>query len=141
MKPTHIIIHHSTTRDSESFSWGAIRRYHTATLGWRDIGYHFGIELVGEYYEVLQGRLPNESGAHCVAEAMNNRALGICCVGDFDLEEPPDRQWQVCLNLVRYLTEQYRIPAGHVLGHGEVAADGRTCPGRNFDMKLFRALL
>ena len=141
MKPSHIIIHHSTTRDSETFSWGAIRRHHTAVLGWRDIGYHYGIELVGSYYEIILGRLPHEIGAHCAAEAMNHRALGICCVGNFDEEKPLDRQWLMALDFVRYLMELYRIPPGHVLGHGEVAADGRTCPGRNFGMKLFRTLL
>ena len=141
MKPTHIIMHHSATRDGQTFSWGAIRRHHTAVLGWRDIGYHFRIELVGEYYEVILGRLPNEIGAHCVAEAMNRRALGICCVGNFDEATPSDRQWQMALNFVRHLMDFHRIPPGHVLGHGEVAADGRTCPGKWWDMDLFRMLL
>lgn len=137
-RPQFIVIHHSLTKDGQTVSWGAIRRYHTQVQGWRDIGYHYGIELVGDYYEILLGRLENEAGAHCIGA--NDKSIGICCVGNFDEAPPPDRQWQVCLNLTRQLMQEYRIDPGHVFGHREWA-ESRTCPGKHWDMGLFRALL
>jgi hypothetical protein len=82
VRPDHIIIHCSATADSGTVSWTAIRRYHVEQLNWRDIGYHFGIERIGAYVEVMLGRWPDRMGAHCSAKQMNQRSLGICCVGD-----------------------------------------------------------
>ena len=60
MKVDKIIIHHSAGPDSKIQNWGQIRRYHIDHNGWRDIGYHYGIELVGYDYEILLGRWENE---------------------------------------------------------------------------------
>lgn len=139
--PDHVVLHHSTTRDSQSFSWGAIRRHHTATLGWRDVGYHFGVEMVDEHVEILLGRMPGEPGAHCKAGGMNRRGVGVCVVGDYDQNDVPGPHWQAALRLVRWLQRVYRIPTEHVVGHREVAQDGRTCPGRRFGMGRFRSML
>jgi hypothetical protein len=54
-KPNKIILHHSATADGPTVSWGAIRRFHVVECAWGAIGYHYGIELVGDYYEVLIG--------------------------------------------------------------------------------------
>lgn len=138
IKPQYIILHHSLTKDGHTVSWGAIRRYHMVDMGWRDIGYHYGIEDVDGHMEILMGRLPGETGAHC--PGMNQRSIGICCVGNFDAAPPPDDQWQLCLNLTRALMALHEIPADRVLGHRE-AMERRTCPGRFWDLKLFRSML
>jgi len=134
MEPKHIIIHHSLTKDSRTVSWSAIRRYHTEHLGWRDIGYHFGIEQVKDKQEVLFGRFPDETGAHC--KGMNREAIGVCCVGNYDLVTPPPDQWELCLKLVRWLMKVYSIPGENVYGHYEFAP--KSCPGKYFDLDLFR---
>ena len=77
MKPTHIVIHRSLTNDGQSVSREAIRKYHLQQ-GWHDIGYHYGIELAGDHYELFTGRKPYQIGAHCKESGMNACSLGIC---------------------------------------------------------------
>lgn len=140
MQPTNIIIHCSATKDSQSVSWGAIRDYHTKVNGWSAIGYHYGIELVGDEYEIFLGRMPDQNGAHCRAGTMNDRSIGICCVGDYDNEKPPAELVDKCLELVRFLIRHYGISKYRVLGHRELDP-AKTCPGARFDMDLFRAAI
>lgn len=138
MIPRYIIIHHSLTKDSMTASWSAIRRYHIYENGWVDIGYHFGIELLGNDFEIFAGRMMNEQGAHCRHKGMNRKSLGICFVGNFDDNKIPDRQRRKGIILVRSLMEIFNINSDRVLGHNEVAQDNRTCPGNLFDMDDFR---
>lgn len=139
MRPEIIVLHHSATQDGPTVSWGAIRRYHVEQRGWKDIGYHFGIELLHLDYEVVLGRMPTEPGAHCLG--WNFRSLGICCVGNFDAYGPDPGMWATALKLVRSLMGIYGIERARVIGHREAAQDGRSCPGRLFDLEKFRGEL
>ena len=142
MTPTHVMLHHSLTKDSETVSWGAIRRYHTDTNGWAGIGYHAGVELVSSggaaTYEVLLGRPWTENGAHCPQEGMNRKALGICLVGNFDEMLVPRPQWEKAVELVRMLCAIYAIPTEHIVGHRDYNPI-KTCPGEMFSVEALRA--
>lgn len=139
MKPTHIIVHHSKTTDSDTLSWNAIRDYHKG-LGWSDIGYHYGIEFVRDDYVILVGRMQDDTGAHCRESGMNGRSLGICCVGDFDKEAPPVALLHKLRALVVSLMRVFDIPAENVKGHRDYAPY-KSCPGRLFDLDKFRDTL
>jgi hypothetical protein len=138
MTPTHIILHHSFTADSKTVSWGAIKKYHTKELGWADIGYHFGIELINDDYQILMGRMPGKYGAHCKEFAMNSTSIGVCFIGNFDVRTPNSMLWEKGLELVRWLKEIYQIPLEHIQGHKDYATY-KTCPGLLFDMDNFRS--
>ena len=138
MKPEYIIIHHSLTKDSGTLSWSAIRKYHLGHK-WNDIGYHYGIEMIQNSYEILVGRTEDIPGAHC--KGMNSKSIGICCVGNFDDRVMPYRQERKLLTLCRSLVYRYRIPIDNVLGHREVTNFDRTCPGKLFSMEVFRKRL
>ena len=144
MKPKYIILHHSMTKDQKVVDWQAIRRYHINVKLWDDIGYHFGIENVKrdkslhDEYEILMGRMPYTEGAHCSSNGYNHKSIGICFIGNFDTCDVPDGQWKAGLKIVRYLCLSSEISINKVIGHREAAMDGRTCPGRNFDLEKFR---
>ena len=133
MIPERIILHHSLTKDSGTVSWGAIRRYHTQTNHWKDIGYHFGVELIGDDYEVLVGRMMTAQGAHTSGE--NHDSLGICFVGNFDIVTVPEKQWSLGIKLVTSLVDVFDIHSGDIRGHRDFCH--KTCPGNFFDVEKF----
>lgn len=138
-KPEYIIIHHSATAqgDAETF-----RRAHMAK-GWRDVGYHYiiGNGTQSGDGQIEKGRAENESGAHCKADGMNRKSIGICLVGDLNVQRPTTAQMESLKQLCRDIMSRYRIPAGNILGHGEVKGSATACPGKNFDMKKLRGRL
>lgn len=100
----------------------------------RDIAYHFGIELVNDRYEIFVGRDLDQDGAHCIG--MNQKAIGICFIGNFDGTRVPADQWTVGVFFVRSLCRILLIPITCVIPHRDYAQ--KTCPGKLFDMELFR---
>ena len=136
MRPINrIILHHSLTRDSGTVSWPAIRRYHTETMHWSDIGYHSGCELIGRTYECLVGRPINRPGAH--TKGYNEDSLGFCFVGNYDETEPPKEMWNVALErvIMPWLIE-FNLNPDKIFGHCDFA--NKSCPGLKFNMREFR---
>ncbi len=131
MKPKYIILHHSLTKDGETVDWQAIRRYHTLTLGWRDIGYHWGVEEINGHYEILKGRMDHEIGAHCRHNKMNYKSLGICIVGNYGDTVLPPQGFEVLVRLVKSLMITYSIPLSHVKMHNHFNI-WKSCPGKFF---------
>ena len=151
MTPTEIILHHSLTKDSETVSWGAIRKWQMGLIGQGDIftvdynpyveepldeiAYHFGLEDVNDYCEILLGRMMNKQGAH--ARGHNHNSIGICWVGNYDLSEPPPEMWNKGIVLARWLCDIFRIVPDNIKGHREYAPY-KSCPGTKFNLDGFR---
>ena len=140
---THIVIHHSLTKDSGTVSWNAIRRFHVEQQKWRAIGYHFGVERVAdssgaEYVEVLMGRMLHETAAAVKEQTMNTRGVHVCVIGNFDDETPPKAVWDRTVELVAFLAELLEVPTVNVEPHS-LYAPYKSCPGKRWDMAKFRA--
>jgi N-acetyl-anhydromuramyl-L-alanine amidase AmpD len=147
MSKEYVVIHHSLTEDSGTVSWDNIRDYHTNTLGWSDIGYHFGIEQVDNSVEILMGRMLYKSGAHAKEANMNNIGIGICVVGNYDEVEPNPTIMLKLRELVQWLQMEYGIPKYKVIGHRDVGlmvgkdwtkGEYKSCPGKLFSMIQFK---
>jgi len=126
----YIIIHHSATIDGRTFSWSAIRNYHVCTLGWVDIGYNFGIEQVNDDIETLVGRPLYINGAHTSGHNMNEKGIGICVVGNYDLIEPHDAYYYKLSKLCKSLMIIFGIPIDKICPHSNF--NNKTCPGVRF---------
>ncbi len=138
MTPKYAIIHHSLTADSQTVSWGAIRRWHTgqhpqSPYKFEAIGYNFGVELIDKDYEVLVGRPEDVAGAHC--RGMNQNSIGICFVGNFDLAPPPDAMMKRAVEVFAPIIRRLNIDFEYVRPHSAYAA--KTCPGKLFPMQRF----
>lgn len=137
MTPTQIIIHHSLTADGSTVSWGAIRHYHIVTLGWEDIGYHAGTELVGNAYEIFMGRMWDVVGAHTRGE--NLHSLGLCFVGNFDVDVPPQVQLAAGARVIRLWMRLFHIGLPNIYPHSHFA--DKSCPGTKFPWPDFLEML
>ena len=138
MKPTQIILHHSFTSDSKTVSFGAIRKYHVETLGWKEIGYHIGIELARNDYEIFMGRMWDIQGAH--TKGQNHNSLGICFIGNYDLKSPSDKILETGAKVVSYWMRLFNISIDSIFGHRHFASY-KSCPGNLFNIEKFKILL
>ncbi len=77
--------------------------FSTAGAPWRDIGYHLGIERVGDKYEVLPGRPECERDAHCAAyNNMNASSIRISLHSDPIHPSRKNRQPRVVAAMVNF---------------------------------------
>ena len=126
MRPINeIIVHCSATEAGKDFKAADIKRWHVQGNKWKDIGYHFVIDLDGT---IEVGRPMEMKGAHTTNH--NENTIGICYVGGLDLHRRPKdtrtpAQKQALRALVVTLITQY--PNAKVFGHRQFAAY-KACP-------------
>lgn len=131
-KPSGIVIHHSLTKDGNTVSWDAIKKYHMEENGWADIGYHGGCEVIDGKLTGLTGRPVDTLGGHTVGR---NNMLGFCFVGNFDVTTPSDEVLEFGAKYVAGWCRMFDIPVEKIHRHSETAP--KTCPGINFPWTKF----
>lgn len=145
--PKRIVIHHSYSPTAEEYNGvntiKGILDYHES-LEWADIGYHYIISPDG--MDVYVGRPDNVRGAHCgnrpgegVRRNFGNAdSIGICLIGNYDTEEPRAEALATIIELLRMLSDKYKIDLKNVYGHCECLTKApKTCPGKNLFITLF----
>lgn len=143
-KPSWVIIHHSLTDDGYPKNWDTIKIYHTVVKGWKDIGYNLGIENVAGKITLFEGRKIGEVGAHAIG--FNSKSVGICLVGNYDMDTPSEDRLKCLASVCRDLQREYKIPRDQVIGHWETFVKRdvpieKSCPGKLFDIDKFRKRL
>ena len=69
-------------------------------------------------------------GAHC--ENYNSVSIGICLEGNFEIEQPTEKQLTSLSELIQYLKKKYGNV--QIVGHRDLNAT--ACPGKNLYSKL-----
>lgn len=124
-----ITVHHSAFGSASNTASAAlgtvnsIQREHMNGKGYGDIGYHFLIDRTGR---VIEGRELRWQGAH--AGGANNRGnVGICLIGNFEVEKPTRAAIGALDRLVFELQTELGIPRRNVRPH--LAWKETKCPG------------
>lgn len=129
----NVVLHHSLTKDGEVVDFSAIKRFHINTRGWRDIGYHYVIEMVNGEPRTFKGRPEGTIGAHTLGY---NHFLGICIVGNYDKDEVPK---ELLLELYKLL-DDIRDRYGEIIIHGHNEYSTKTCPGKKFPLNEIKEM-
>jgi N-acetylmuramoyl-L-alanine amidase len=100
-----------------------IQRWHFAR-GWATVGYHFVVSPSGR---IFRGRPVDRLGAHVLGH--NVGTVGICLMGNFELERPT----RAALGSLAYVRRRL-VPGGanaRLLGHRDHRGhETSACPGR-----------
>lgn len=123
----YIAVHHSGTVEGTPKSFA---EYHIKKNDWPGIGYHYVITKQGVVYKTN-----NITTISYHVGDYNRQSIGICLVGNFDLEKPTEEQYKALAELIKEL-QIYNL---EIKGHKDFA--NRTCPGKNFDFLYLGKLL
>ena len=135
----YIVIHHSGTH---SGSARGMDRYHREERHMENgLAYHFVIgngSSMGDG-EVFVGRRWTDqlAGGHVASESQNKVALGICLVGNFDVNKPTLKQMKVLNALIDALLARCDLSAKDVKTHQQINVMHTRCPGMNFPANAF----
>jgi N-acetylmuramoyl-L-alanine amidase len=135
----YIVIHHSASSQGNA---AAFDREHRAK-GWDELGYHFVIDNGAGgpdgRVEVGSRWAKQKQGAHAKTprNEFNDFGVGICLVGNFDVNRPTAKQQAALAELVAWLMDSYDIPADRIIGHRDTGRQ-TACPGKHMNVATVR---
>lgn len=93
--------------------------------GWMDIPYHFLIAPDGRIFEGRNIKYPGDTNT---TYDPRGHAL-ICVLGNFEEQQPTEKQLKALAWLSAKLSLQYHVPLDRIKGHKDYAET--LCPGKN----------
>ena len=138
-KVEYLIIHHTERNNDFPFF---IKLRHKYLRKWDDIGYHYLIGNTRPFTrngKIYTGRNEEYEGAH--TQGHNKNSLGICLIGNFDKNQPSEKQLQALYKLIKEKMQQYNIPPENIKGHNEFSGVKKSCPGKTINMDEIRKII
>ena len=136
----YIVVHNSGTASGNA---KIFNYYHLNVRGMENgLAYHF---VIGNGTDSGDGEIEvgarwrrQIQGGHVASSEMNEIAIGICLVGDFNKTRPTRRQIASLVELVNYLNQRFSRPRFKV--HREINIKPTDCPGRYFPVDAMHRL-
>jgi LysM repeat protein len=135
----YIVLHHSGTANG---SMKGMDEYHRAQRHMENgLAYHF---VIGNGKGMADGAVgvgrrwtAQINGGHLASESLNEIAIGICLVGNFDKQGPTAKQLVSLNALLSTLRSRCDLPATAVKTHQQINPVYTRCPGRHFPSSDF----
>ncbi|WP_078598424.1 N-acetylmuramoyl-L-alanine amidase [Evansella clarkii] len=131
----YLMIHHCATPNAtvdsrtEQEQMQFVQDYHQLTLGWCDVGYHYGIGKNGTAFE---GAPDNKRGRH--EPAVNANSVAVMFHGDYETRPFTQAQYDKAIDLISWLCYKFDINPENIVGHQDFSST--LCPGRNIYQRL-----
>lgn len=130
----YIVVHHSA---SKSGSLQGMDMYHRQKRKMENgLAYHF---VIGNGNGMPDGKIEvgnrwkrQIKGGHLASDDLNHVSIGICLVGNFEVDRPTAAQMKSLYALVSYLSRRCNIPKSAVRTHKQINTKPTACPGKRF---------
>ncbi|MGB0344621.1 MAG: LysM peptidoglycan-binding domain-containing protein [Coraliomargarita sp.] len=135
-----IVVHHSAVKFGNAAKYDAGHRRRGMKNG---LAYHFvignGIDSGDGEIEIGPRWRKQLLGGHLKSYRLNQSAIGICLVGNFEQTRPSKKQLMALTQLVDWLQRDVLRKRTRFAGHKELPGEKTVCPGKYFPLKTLHS--
>lgn len=135
-----IVVHHSAIKYGNAAIYDRAHRQRNMQNG---LAYHFiignGIDSGDGEIEVGPRWKKQLLGGHVKNYRINLTAIGICLVGNFQVDRPTRRQLDAFVQLMDWLRGEVIPGARQFAGHRDLRGEQTICPGKYFPLAAMHA--
>jgi LysM repeat protein len=135
-----IVVHHSAIKYGNVEKYDAAHRLRGMQNG---LAYHF---LIGNGIDAGDGEIEigsrwhkQQAGGHVKNHLINQTAIGICLIGNFEKTHPSKKQLAAFTQLMDWLQGVALGKKVHFAGHRELKGEQTVCPGKHFPLASMHA--